>query len=71
MTITNHISDAHKTNRKTEKTALALIVVLLDVLSRNCAKRGHQKKKDLAKNSTSGENNVDYVSFESFPSIID
>lgn len=44
---------------------------ILNVLSRNCGKRGHQKKKDLAKNSTSGENNVDYVSFESFPSIID
>ena len=66
MTITNHISDAHKTNRK---TVLALIVV-----SRNCGKRGHQTKKDLAKKKiahTSGEDNVDYASFEFFPSIID
>ena len=54
---------------KLKKTALALIGVFLKVLSRNCGKRGQKLKEK--KYSTSGENNVDYASFEFFPSIID
>ena len=56
---------------KLKKTALALFDSgFLKVLSGNCGKRGHQTEGSR-KNSTSDENNVDYASFEFFPSIID